>query len=621
MIKKLLLSLFFCINVFATSPLLLSQAKDGMILLPYQEYALVEERISNPSSLETVAWQTSPTGVFGRIKDKALSRLNIINDTQESQTWVIVHTRPGIDYLDMWVLNENNTILSHHLGGDQHPLGVRTFHAINSAMTITLEPQERVNLLMQVDTLGVLDINLQLYSKAEFLKYTKYQTLWWGIFIGILIILILSNLTHFIHTKRSPYLIHTFYTLTTLFAYTNLYGVLHYLELFPPRLAETIGYITVALSMALHVIYPIALFSLSSTTKKMSTLLYLIALFFLAFGVLFVGAYWESGLLLYAKYLTLPIVLSMFVVFSVAIMMVSKHKEGAYYYLFSQSCNILAIFYTLCAVSTNWLSLNTEAAKVIGFSVMLEIILITIAMHQRIEWIEHENKRHQNIAKLFERYIYMGNYTADIVHQWKRPLNRLGSLTALLVGYFKQGVELSKEKREAYLYELEKCVQDLIDISNDVYGYLSHKNTHEPLNLEDLLKRVVEYLGHDGKAVTFSYENTEQTIVTNRAALSQIILVLLSNSLNAMQKRHTISPKISFRYTQSSLFIQDNAGGIEASFLPHLFTPFHNHSEHGLGTGLYTAHTLAKEKLNATLKLVETTKEGTCFEIKFQSQN
>ncbi len=615
--KKLFLWLFFCLNVFASSPLLLSQAKDGMLLLPYQEYTLISETITHPFGLEHLHWQSSPTGVFGRNKDKALSRLSITNDTLESQTWVIMHTRPGIDYLDMWVLHEDHTLMAHHVGGDQRPLGVRTFHSINSAMSLTLEPQERITLLMQVDTLGVLDINLQLYSRAEFLKYTKYQTLWWGIFMGILIIFILSNLTHFIQTKRSPYLIHTLYTLTTLFAYTNLYGVLHYLELFPPRLTETLGYITVALSMALHVIYPIALFSLSKTAKRVSTLLYFIALFFLAFGVLFVGAYWESELLLYAKYLTLPIALSMFVVFGVAIMMVIKHKEGAHYYLFSQSCNILAIFYTLCAVSTNWLSLNTEAAKVIGFSVMLEIILITIAMHQRIKWIEHENERHQNIAKLFERYIYMGNYTADIVHQWKRPLNRLGSLTALLVGYFKQGIELSKEKREAYLNELEKCVQDLIDISNDVYGYLSHKNTHEPLNLDELLKRVVEYLGHDGKAVIFSYENTEQTIVSNRAALSQIILVLLSNSLNAIQKRHIPSPKISFRYTHTSLFIEDNTGGIEASLLPHLFTPFNTHSKHGLGTGLYTAHTLAKEKLNATLKVIETTKEGTRFEINF----
>lgn len=98
--------------------------------------------------------------------------------------------------------------------------------------------------------------------------------------------------------------------------------------------------------------------------------------------------------------------------------------------------------------------------------------------------------------------------------------------------------------------------------------------------------------------------------------LSQVILSLVSNSIDALKNRH--NPKISINVVSSSaeviIEILDNAGGIKAKNLKKIFEPYFSTKEEGTGIGLYLSKIIIEESFGGKLQ-VQNIKDGAKFSI------
>lgn len=621
MIRILTTLLFlFAASLFASlEGVRLSHASDRTALLPYSQSLIPEHEIRNPSEVpdsSSSLWKQHPTGIYGRIGKPILSRFVLINDTDETQTKIIQHPRPGIDQIGFWILDESGQILKQWQCGDLYPIETRPVNSIHCSFPLTISPHQSFHVITQIQTYGVSDISWELLSESAFKEQSRHLPIWWGMFIGVLLVLIFYNAISYFATYQKPYAVHFFYAVMILLTYTGIYGVLYYADIVSNlAVLNMMGYLTACLAVASHLFYPVILFDLKTPYPKLAwTLIGFSGLIALA-GMSFVFGVWYPSHYLFYSYLVFPVAFNIFLTLGVALFTVYHKMPGARYYLLAQIFVVFAGIYASLAINTHWLKSSMGAVQVISLAAIMEVLFITVAMGARIKKEMQEKEFHQSVSRLYERYIYVGSYTSDIIHQWKVPLGRLGSIIASLSGHYRENVPLSHEKYGRKIQELEQVTTDLKQIADDVYGYLSQQSVQEEVALQALLERVILYLGQDGKHITFEFIGTDCTIKTHRAALSQILLTLLSNSARVLKNRKIDKPKVVFEWSDGMLLVRDNAGGINKELARQLFEPFRSGTG-GLGSGLFVARKLAKKKLHGDLVLVKNGKEGAVLGVK-----
>ena len=607
--KYFFILLFFFTNLFATTTIKVSQINNGIKTAPFEEISFIETKIPNidTSKIDTLHWSKNNKTIFGWTDKIALVRFTLFNDTHESKTLVLRHARPGTDSIEFWVL-KNEKILNYWQMGDRYPVSQRPLQTLNSSIEITMQPNESYQIISQISTSSILDTNYEIFFEKTFLEESKWQLLWWSLFAGMMLLLIIYNIVGYFGSKENAFLIHSLYSLCVMINHLGMYGFLYYMNFIENyKLIDVMIYVTMLMALIFHILYPIFLFSLKEKVPKLTYLLIIVSTIYGLMGFSFIFGYWNPDIFQYAKYVVVSAPIIWMVIFLISLYIISKNYTGSSFYFISQSFAISRIIYIVLVLNTDLVGLTLQAAIFSSFVVFMEILFITIGMSYRINKELKEKALHQNIAKLYERYIYMGSYTSNIIHQWKSPLNHLSSFVSLLKAYNDRDIQVEKEEYKKQLQELETITNNLIQISNEVYGYLTNTTTIENVNIKELITNVLKYFQKDIKNIEIHNISSDFYIQVNRAILSQVLLVLISNSLNILKKREIKNPKIEFNIeeeTNSSykLYVKDNGGGVADNVVDKIFYPYHS-TTNGLGSGLFIAKKLVSEKLSGELIL------------------
>lgn len=613
----------FLLPLFAADTVKLSTLGDGKRIIASESVALSHMWIKNPDAIKSkdLHWQKSLNGIFGRVNDIAIVRFTILNDTNTSQQIVIMHTRPGIDKIEFWMLSGGKVIKTLY-GGDRVAHDKKPIYAINSAFPVSLQAGEKLEIISQIHTTGVLDINYEVLPKNVFEKNSKLQISWLGIFVGTMLMLILYNTIHYIGTKQKSYLLHALYAFFVSYVHLGVYGYVYFSGVSKSYAAiDILIYVSVGLAVMFHLLYPIALFDLTKRNPRLALLLRSVALFFFGVALFFVLAFFDESLLFAMDYITIPLMVVLLLFLLLALYFVYKRLVGAKLFFLGQLSAFLGATYSTLAVNTDLLGLSLQAAVFSSLMAMLEVIFVTLAITHRINRELKEKELLANITKLYERYIYVGSYTSNVIHQWKAPLNQLGGLIALMRAYDEKGIKIEKAEHKRHLQELEQINDNLKKISTDIQGCLSSNAEMETVDLKEVIEQTLKYLGKDMDGIGVAVLGCDKKIVLNRAALVQILLVLLSNSVKIFQLRKIPNPEITFRFetgtqAEARLLVSDNGGGIAPKVLSTLFSPYTS-GTNSLGSGLFLAKKLAQEKLGGDLLLHRSDKTGTTFTIRF----
>lgn len=237
---------------------------------------------------------------------------------------------------------------------------------------------------------------------------------------------------------------------------------------------------------------------------------------------------------------------------------------------------------------------------------LLELRKSKMALEQLNKVLEHRNEALDQFARM-------------AAHDIKSPLNQMILLTGFISQKNSDG--LNPEVKElidlikSSSLKLKSLVDGILEFSKNENILRENK---ENIHLETFLKETINLIDHQNDC-KFLYPNSDRYLLTNKVALRQIFLNLISNGIKYNDKDQ-VEIKIDF-YESDEFYnfsVKDNGKGIEEKFQDKIFETFRvldikdRFGNRGNGLGLSTVKKLI-EGLGGTINVVSTPKSGSNF--------
>jgi len=239
--------------------------------------------------------------------------------------------------------------------------------------------------------------------------------------------------------------------------------------------------------------------------------------------------------------------------------------------------------------------------------------------------LNSENKKNKLFkvqAKLKEKYKELEKFASLVSHDLKSPLANIISLSELLKDENKGRFDEETEQYIEFLVESSYSLRNYID---GILGFYRSDHVLEKdytnVDLRKLLKGITN-LYQVSNDISITYPDDIMLHNVNKAALSQVFMNLISNSLKYNDKELR-KVKIEFSKNEEFYFfeVKDNGQGIPKEKFKEIFDLFttleipDREGNHGNGIGLATVKKLI-EMMGGSISLESESGKGSNF--KFQ---
>lgn len=433
------------------------------------------------------------------------------------------------------------------------------------------------------------------------LEFDINQIIFYGITFGILIMTIAYTLIRYIYSKEIFYISYCFmqiFSLVYIVAYSKLYQISYWVQEFSLVLASIFA-----------VIFAVNYYE-GKFLPKVSNYKELILNTFLL-NVVILTAFYHYILFEYLPYTIIYAILFISIIFNLK----QGFKPTLIYVIgWSVFCIVLFIF----DFKNRYIGLGYFDLVLVVFAI--EAMLFTISIAYKYNDLKKQNKEFEKMILQQSKFVKSGEMIANITHQFRQPLNNISYILINLKKRFESEkldkIFFDKKVNQAneQLNFLSKTIDDFKEF------YLQEKEKDDFLvkdSIQNALTILNPDLQKDNINLNLKFETFEDIKIFGvKNELSQVILSLVSNSIDALKNRH--NPKISINVVSSSaeviIEILDNAGGIKAKNLKKIFEPYFSTKEEGTGIGLYLSKIIIEESFGGKLQ-VQNIKDGAKFSI------
>ena len=223
-----------------------------------------------------------------------------------------------------------------------------------------------------------------------------------------------------------------------------------------------------------------------------------------------------------------------------------------------------------------------------------------------------KNEQNQKVLFWQARMASLGQMLANIAHQWRQPLSEL---TLALFNIKKAAHQKDIKKLESY-YDDSKVV--INSMSATIDDFTNFFNPNKPKvrfllknSILDAINIMDKTLKTEHVTIRTIYKECYALGIPNE--LSQVIVNLLKNSVDAFNKNHISSRKLIIKIDNITtdaqeyvtIKITDNAGGISQELEERLFEPYFTtkHASSGTGLGLFMSKMIIEQSLNGEIDL------------------
>ena len=237
---------------------------------------------------------------------------------------------------------------------------------------------------------------------------------------------------------------------------------------------------------------------------------------------------------------------------------------------------------------------------------LLTIIASTIAQRVKIQ---------QTIDALVEseRMATLGRLVRTIAHEVRNPLGSIRLGTQLLqhtdpvessapVEAYPDKIQLSQNEIKEYtaiiikeVDRLNRFIEQLLAFSKPAMQAAKHTDIHQLLDNSLAICR--PELEHRAITVVTQYDNDCPQVNLNEDGITQVLLNLFYNAIEAMDTEGTLTIQTEYRPEVGVIHvrIQDDGPGILSEDIPMLFDPFYTTKQKGTGLGLYISQKILAE--------------------------
>jgi len=214
-----------------------------------------------------------------------------------------------------------------------------------------------------------------------------------------------------------------------------------------------------------------------------------------------------------------------------------------------------------------------------------------------------------------EKMAAIGQMAAAISHDLRNPLTGIKMATYYL------GSKIDKSE-----VEINSILQDIeleIDYaSNVVTNILTYSRSTELIYTMSSINQIIEdtmhfvYLKNRDKGIELvkEYDNTISEILLDNKKIKQVIVNLLSNSMQAMPNGGQLKVATKLNQDNVRIIISDTGSGIDKSVQERIFTPFFTTKARGVGLGLSIVNNIV-QKHGGKTEIISEVDKGTVFTV------
>nr|WP_269090608.1 HAMP domain-containing sensor histidine kinase [Aliarcobacter butzleri] len=433
------------------------------------------------------------------------------------------------------------------------------------------------------------------------MEFDINQIIFYGITFGILIMTIAYTLIRYIYSKEIFYISYCFmqiFSLVYIVAYSKLYQISYWVQEFSLVLASVFA-----------VIFAVNYYE-GKFLPKVSNYKELILNTFLL-NVVILTAFYHYILFEYLPYTIIYAILFISIIFNLK----QGFKPTLIYVIgWSVFCIVLFIF----DFKNRYIGLGYFDLVLVVFA--LEAMLFTISIAYKYNDLKKQNKEFEKMILQQSKFVKSGEMIANITHQFRQPLNNISYILINLKKRF-ESEKLDKIFFDKKVNQANEQVSFLSKTIDDFKEFYLQEKEKDDFLVKDSIQNALTILNPDLQKdninLNLKFETFEDIKIFGvKNELSQVILSLVSNSIDALKNRH--NPKISINVVSSSaeviIEILDNAGGIKAKNLKKIFEQYFSTKEEGTGIGLYLSKIIIEESFGGKLQ-VQNIKDGAKFSI------
>lgn len=230
MIRLLFTALFFCTTILAAVHVdenlsRVDSIKQQIITEDEHKNLTVQALLDNNFSKVYTKLNT------GYSQSAFWSVVELKNDSNCEITTIFRNQKAGVDKIDVYVFDKNKKLLQTHTLGDMRDQNLRILSSTNSAFYLTLTPEEEVTVITRFESLGPIYLAWDIYSAKEYAKLNSWNLLFFGLFGGIVLALVIYNINMFLNLKEISFIWYILHTLSIAWFQYAFSGVFYFMDL------------------------------------------------------------------------------------------------------------------------------------------------------------------------------------------------------------------------------------------------------------------------------------------------------------------------------------------------------------------------------------------------------
>ncbi len=638
--RLLILSLLLHTYVFASS-LILDEYQPSMNVVPFSHYLIDEDDILTPENIlkHKSEFRKPSTSIYSfGFLNRALWVRFSIDASKSSTPWILNIDNPQLDLYELFRL-EGDKLISVGRGGDTICVENSKYQCRTYWKDIG-DISKTESYYLFVKTAGSMQVPLEAKQLSYAYETEQLSMLLYGLYYGILFILLVYNFVLYIMLRDVNYLNYLFFLSSYMLWQLSFDGIgLEWLWPNVTWMANSGLSLFIFLSSAaafrfsryflMLKKYNKTLYKLSLYAEVFSYLGMASALFFPFILSIKIAAAWVTLipiLLVYMGYKIVPLYhparfyLIGWIFFLLATIVVGLDKQGlipSYAFIVHQQQigSVLEMLFLSLALADRIGLMKRTHLK--------ELKRSTILLQKKINKKVEEVRQKDKLLIQQSRQAAMGEMIENIAHQWRQPLNQLSLIQNNIFIEHMLG-KLNEKNMQGYQEQSEKLMHYMTDTIDDFRNFFQPDREKHSFDICKAIHKtealITSTLKQHSIKVTFDCHDT-LSVYGHENEFSQVILNIFNNAKDALVERKVRDPHILIRISQKidHFFIEicDNGKGIDVTIIDKIFDPYFTtkFKSQGTGIGLYMSKMIIENSMQGTLS-VRNIDEGACFSIR-----
>ncbi len=229
-------------------------------------------------------------------------------------------------------------------------------------------------------------------------------------------------------------------------------------------------------------------------------------------------------------------------------------------------------------------------------------------------------KEKERLSIMNERLAFLGQLASSIAHEVNNPLASIAICTESLLSRVKKG-RFDTGLFESYLKIMEEEVRRSKSITSNMLSFV-RKTVYEKKNVDikHILEQSLEIIGFQGRlegiTLVKNYAKSMPSVLASEGELKQVFLIIITNALDAMTTRGTLTITTGMEGDRASIRIADTGAGIPSDNIKNIFKPFFTTKSEkgGIGLGLSIVHKIITNH-DGTIDVFSEVGKGSSFKI------